>query len=87
MKKEKTITPVLQIIYQLQSGITQVQKSKSWTKKEKEIVISTISFILNNIHEENLLGKELQCFKNAIELGYKQAMEKILDDSTKKAIL
>ena len=78
MKKEKTITPVLTIIYQLQSGIEQVKKSKTWTKKEKEIVISTISFILNNIHQDDLLGKELQCFKNAIDLGFKQAMEQKL---------
>ena len=83
MKKEKTITPVLAIIYELQSGITQVQKSKTWTKTEKEIIITTIGFILNNIHEQNLLGQELQCFKNAIELGYKQAMEKKLLTKTK----
>jgi len=83
MKKEKTITPVLAIIYELQSGITQVQKSKTWTKTEKEIIISTIGFILNNIHEQNLLGQELQCFKNAIDLGYKQAMEKKLLTKTK----
>lgn len=84
MKKEKTITPVLSIIYQLQSGIQQVQKSKSYTKKEKELVISTIGFILNNIHEDNLLGKEMQCFKNAIDLGFKQAMEeKLLTNKNK----
>lgn len=84
MKKEKTITPVLSIIYQLQSGIQQVQKSKSYTKKEKELVISTIGFILNNIHENDLLGKEIQCFKNAIDLGFKQAMEeKLLTNKNK----
>jgi len=72
---EKTITPVLKIIYHLQTGIKEVQKSKSWNNEEKELIISTISFILNNIHEQNILGDELQCFKNAIELGRKQALQ------------